>query len=128
MNQIKKILVSIPFVFLFACSSAPPQLAASISLIGSSTSKISGQVIPESLWVSMQTTPAGVSQIYHDYQLKYGDKYISALNQNCRKMLISKELGTVKAQRRTVCEATDQSWILLPLMVDNKEPPFVLSQ
>ncbi|MBE7213907.1 hypothetical protein MK852_06630 [Shewanella benthica] len=128
MNHFKHILVAIPFIFLSACSSAPPQVEASISLIGPTTSKISGQVIPESLWVNMQMTPTGVSQIYQDYQLQYGDKYISALNQDCRKMLISKEFGAAKAQRRTVCEAADQSWVLLPLMVDSKEKAFELSQ
>lgn len=125
MKILSLVIISLS-TLLSACSSAPPQVEASISLINTDKLSKKQQLVPQELWQDLHERLNGEAITYKQVNIVFGDKYLSALGVTCRKVFLKKQSNeqvTIKAQaqQRISCLANDnKSWVLTPDVIDHK--------
>jgi hypothetical protein len=114
-------------IILSACSSAPPEVSASRSLITAQPISAFSHKIPEDLTDILNTYKNGEKFDYKHLNVTVKNNYTSALGQYCRDVeLIGKiENQTIikNQQQRIVCRAKGNHWFLIPQVIESPFKP-----
>lgn len=121
MKFLSSIFVILPSLLFSACSSAPPQVEASRNMIETVKSSNNQHAVPQSLWADLVERTAGETAVYKDINIVFGEKYLSALGKQCRKVSLLKSGQHVLPQQRVACQSLNsQDWFMSPNVIDNK--------
>ncbi|WP_196137724.1 hypothetical protein [Aliikangiella sp. G2MR2-5] len=121
MNNKEKVSISLVLsFFLISCSSTPPLITPTRSLVVSNEMKLGKEV---SLVLAKRLDRAPVGEVVHfeHFALQLGEKYTSALGFICRNVFIAKG-GNESSDRikRVACNenALKAEWVLIPSIED----------
>lgn len=126
MLSIKKILITGVIFTLFSCSSAPPFLSPSKTLVNTSVIQM-GKNIPQKYDEFLNGENGRSKTLESGQRVSLGEYYTSALGQRCRILLVSGAIQepsfSVKksavGRKRIVCKLTEKDrWVLIPAIVE----------
>ncbi|MCL1067018.1 hypothetical protein L2735_09385 [Shewanella olleyana] len=108
-------------ILLSACSSSPPRVEASRSMIKYDQVLESAQLVPEPLWVHLEQKNVNDVTPYNDVEITFRESYFSALGLQCRKIYISKvpSKNTNRFERVSCKSNSGKSWYLISNVIDN---------
>ncbi|MCL1044124.1 hypothetical protein L2737_02100 [Shewanella electrodiphila] len=115
------LIVFLLITSLGACSSSPPRVEASRSMIKYDQVLESAKLVPETLWTALELKEEHEVISYNGKAISLGELYFSALGLQCRKIYISK-IANIKADKfeRISCKAnTGEAWYLMSNVIDN---------
>ncbi|WP_220753519.1 hypothetical protein, partial [Shewanella sp. KT0246] len=77
-------------ISLGACSSSPPKVEATRSMVKYDQVLESAELVPKELWINLENKNVNDVTLFKDIQITFRELYFSALGLQCRKIFVSK--------------------------------------
>lgn len=111
----------LPVLFLFGCTSSPPVLNATRTLISEPEQQTNQNIVPLEFIQLIKVKPLGYKGLYKSVEFKLGKKYTSALGDSCIELFLKQQGLSTVATRQAVCKNNQaNAWIMAPQVIDNK--------
>lgn len=118
-------LLLLSVVAISGCSSAPPEVTASRSLISQEHNQTFKQHVPDELTQQLSEKADGSEFEYKGIGVVLIDHYTSALGHFCRNVKLTPiNTDVIKEQQhRVICQTESDGWFVIPQVIENKFRP-----
>ena len=123
MNRLirKTIPLTATLLILQGCVSAPPEVSASIPLIGKQVTQ-EGDYLPKEIQTTISATESGKVIPFNNKKIIVGRKYMSAMGLNCKEVIIT---DTSSMNYETSICKSKQGWFLVPDLMAKQTSEYI---
>jgi len=111
----------IPALFMLGCTSSPPVLHATRTLINTPVEPINQNSVPLEFIQLIQNKPVGYQGVSNGVAFTLGKQYTSALGKQCQELFLKQQGQNIAKTRQAMCKnGQTNQWVLAPQIIDNK--------